>query len=181
MTPSIQSFSTKALRISFSLLVCLLPEPRDTAGAIRHALPLLSTETALVLNGDSYVEADLGVFLAFHRRRGAVASLVAVSIADAARFGRIETDGEGRILRFLEKSDALSSPGKINAGIYLLQRSLVATIPEGRRVSIERETFPSLCGRGLYAWAGEFPFLDIGTPESYALAEEFFRIRSAPK
>ena len=46
--------------------------------------------------------------------------------------------------------------------------------PEQTAVSLERETFPALLGRGLYGCPSETPFLDIGTPASYAAAEEFF-------
>lgn len=58
--------------------------------------------------------------------------------------------------------------GLINAGIYLLEREMAETIPEGRAVSMETEFLPGLIGHGLHAVVGEGPFLDIGTPEAYA-------------
>jgi len=62
----------------------------------------------------------------------------------------------------------------INAGIYLLEREVAETIPEGRVVSLETEVFPRLIGHGLYAVVEEGPFLDVGTPEAYTMAEQFF-------
>jgi NDP-sugar pyrophosphorylase family protein len=148
------------------------PESLGTAGALRHALPLLAAPQVLLLNGDSYVEADLSAFLAFHRRRPTAASLVMANVTDAARYGRLEVAPDGRVLRFREKDSA--GPGWINAGAYLLDRRLVESIPAGRAVSLEREMLPRwLAGAGLAAFPGR-RFLDIGTPESYAEAEAFF-------
>jgi NDP-sugar pyrophosphorylase family protein len=155
------------------------PEPLGTAGALRHALPLLHSSQVLLLNGDSYAEVDLTAFLAFHRRRPTAGSLVLAHVADAARFGRVAADADGRILNFTEKQAA--GPSWINAGVYLLDRHLLATIPVGRPVSLEREMFPRwLVGAGLSGFRGAGRFLDIGTPESYAAAEEFFRTAGQP-
>ncbi|HEY2251690.1 MAG TPA: hypothetical protein VGH74_11540, partial [Planctomycetaceae bacterium] len=68
----------------------------------------------------------------------------------------------------------------INAGIYLIPQELVEQIPAGRTVSIEREMFPAWSQNGkLRGFRGEGEFLDIGTPESYRAAEEFFARRAA--
>jgi NDP-sugar pyrophosphorylase family protein len=80
------------------------------------------------------------------------------------------------VLHFDEKGGA-RGPGWISAGIYLLSRSVVETIPSGRAVSIERETFPAWIGRGLYAYRNQGRFMDIGTPETYTDAERFFHVR----
>jgi NDP-sugar pyrophosphorylase family protein len=77
------------------------------------------------------------------------------------------------VIGFTEKG-AEAGAGWINAGVYLIARSLLQTIPTGRPVSLEQEVFPSWIGQGLYGYAGEGRFWDIGTPESYTNAEEFF-------
>jgi D-glycero-alpha-D-manno-heptose 1-phosphate guanylyltransferase len=149
------------------------PGPLGTAGALRHALPLLAAPQVLLLNGDSYADVDLSAFLAFHRRRPTAASLVMARVTDAARYGRLEVAPDGRVLRFREKGGA--SPGWVNAGVYLLDRRLIESIPAGRAVSLEREMLPRwLTGADLAAFPGG-RFLDIGMPESYAEAEAFFR------
>ena len=65
-------------------------------------------------------------------------------------------------------------PGWINAGVYLLDRRLLETIPANRAVSLEMEVFPAWIGRGLYGHPAGGRFLDIGTPQSFAEAEAFF-------
>jgi len=74
---------------------------------------------------------------------------------------------------FREKDDS-SGPGWINGGIYLIRPPLLQAIPEGRKVSLEKNIFSSWIGRGLYGYCGEGRFLDIGIPESYAAGKQFF-------
>lgn len=156
------------LRIGYS------PEtmPLGTAGALRLALPLLTSDVILVLNGDSYCEADLRLFWDWHQRHQAPASLLTVKCEDAARYGRVSIDERGVVEGFEEKSR--SGPGWVNAGIYLISRALLSALPENQPVSLEREFFPQLVGRGLRGYCTSARFLDIGTPESYRVAEEFF-------
>ncbi len=86
---------------------------------------------------------------------------------------------DDRVERFVEKQEA-GGAGWINAGIYLIPQSLVEQIPAGRPVSIEREMFPAWSQSGkLRGSRGQGEFLDIGTPESYRAAEEFFARRAA--
>ena len=159
--------------------------PLGTAGALRLALPKLfpanpsvagraGVRGVIVLNGDSYCDADLRLFRAFHEHARADASLVLAQVADTSRFGKVETTPQNRLERFLEKQEA-GGAGSINAGIYLIDRELIEEIPEGRPVSIEREMFPQwLRTHALLGFGSIGSFLDIGTPESYQAAEEFF-------
>jgi len=149
------------------------PAPLGTAGALRLALPLLESDPVLVLNGDSYCQADLAAFLDWHQGHAASATLVLTRVADVSRFGSVEIDADGRVLRFQEKA-GVSRPGWINAGIYAVSRPLLLKVPAGTAVSLEREVFPAWIGQGLYGHAQGGRFLDIGTPESYAAAQDFF-------
>ncbi len=146
--------------------------PMGTGGGLRAALPFLREDTVLVLNGDSYAHVDLRVPLAVHRRRRAQATMLLAEVPDTSRYGRVEIEEDGAVERFLEKGE--SGPGLVNAGVYILSRTVIEEIPADRPVSLEREIFPSLVGRGFFAEAGAFPFMDIGTPESYALSSAFF-------
>jgi NDP-sugar pyrophosphorylase family protein len=147
-------------------------EGLGTGGALRAALPLIESDPVLALNGDSYCEADVRTFLAWHQDREACGSLALAHVRDTGRYGRVHVDGNGRILRFEEKER--SDPGWINAGMYLLAVPLIASIPTGRPVSIERELFPAWVGAELYGFPTHGGFIDIGTPESYLQAESFF-------
>ncbi len=148
-------------------------EALGTGGGLRNALPLLRADTLLAMNGDSYAAVDLGLLAALQRRRKAQATMLLAEVEDASRYGRVEIDEDGSVLQFIEKGEP--GPGLINAGVYVLQKSVVAEIPEGRPVSLEREIFPGLIGKRFFGEPGTFAFMDIGTPESYAASSEFFQ------
>jgi len=147
--------------------------PLGTAGALRLALPLFKSDSVLVMNGDSFCEVNLRAFWAWHDDRGADATLLITNISDTKRYGRVIMDANGLILNFDEKNDT-GGPGYINSGIYLIKYRLLQMIPENLNASLEKEMFPAWIGRGLYGYASEGRFLDIGTPEAYAAAEQFF-------
>ena len=145
--------------------------PLGTAGAIRNASHLVEG-AFLVLNGDTYLEADFRQLLAAHRRCRAadpdlLGTIATLRVEDAAAFGTLEFDGQNRILRFREKVTAQA--GRINGGVYVLEPAFLDLIPPGQPVSIERDTFPLLLERGynLRAYRVKGFFVDIGTPEGY--------------
>jgi D-glycero-alpha-D-manno-heptose 1-phosphate guanylyltransferase len=147
--------------------------PLGTGGSLRQALPLARSSTVLCMNGDSWCEADLAHFYRFHNRNGLQASILLTKVPDVRRYGQVEMGEFNRILRFREKS-AESGPGLINSGVYLLERALVAAIPAGRAVSLEREMFPGWVKGGIQGFPSDGRFIDIGTPESYSDADAFF-------
>jgi len=150
--------------------------PLGTGGALRAALPWLQSSTILVANGDSWCQADLAAFHRQHQQIGACGSLLLTKVADASRYGRVDVDPSGWITDFAEKASA-ATQGWINAGIYLLQREVLSVVPPAEATSLERQVFPALIGRGLYGCKTGGRFIDIGTPESFAQAAEFFADR----
>jgi NDP-sugar pyrophosphorylase family protein len=145
------------------------PRPLGTAGALRFARARLRSDPVLVMNGDSFVDADLGAFLAAHRASGARASLLCAEVDDAGRYGRVAAR-DGRIDRFVEKDEGFHGRALINAGVYCLSAALLDEIAAGVAVSLERDVFERLPAGTLAGHAGRFPFIDIGTPESLARA-----------
>ncbi|MBI2822669.1 MAG: nucleotidyltransferase family protein, partial [Acidobacteria bacterium] len=153
--------------------------PAGTGGALSRALPHFNSDPVLVMNGDSYCEVDLADLLAWHQTRGATGTLVLVRAADPERYGSVRVSAEGTIVSFVEKAGGVQG-GWVSAGIYLLSLSLLGTLPSRRPLSLEREVFPSWVGRGLYGYRSPGRFLDIGTPQSYAISQEFF-VKSSGK
>jgi NDP-sugar pyrophosphorylase family protein len=146
--------------------------PLGTGGAVRLAAARVESDPVLVMNGDTLCRADLGQFLDWHAARAAEGSLLLARVDDAARYGLVSTGPAGEVVAFTEKS-ASAGAGWINAGVYLLRRRVIDSIgPEGP-ASLERDVFPAWIGRGLYGCPTGGPFLDIGTPESYAAAAAF--------
>lgn len=159
----------RSLRLSYAVEA----EPLGTGGGIRLAMEQLESETILVLNGDSYCDADLAAYADWFFQNGRVASLLLAEVEDSSRYGQVELDEAGLVTSFVEKG-AGEGPGFINAGIYLLKRSVMEGISAGSAFSMERDVFPGLIGSGLFGYPVEAAFLDIGTPESYAETEVFF-------
>jgi len=143
------------------------PEALGTAGAIRYALPALD-RTFFALNGDSLADLDLTALWQRHRDTGARATLGLYRVEDPSAYGLVELGSDGRVIDFSEKPEpGTVTDGLISAGAYVLDRDVIAPLPEGREVSIEHEVFPELVGNGLYGMALDGYWMDIGTPERF--------------
>lgn len=148
-------------------------EPLDTAGAIRFAAGEAGIdERFLVVNGDILTDLDVTRLIRFHDASGAEATIDLHEVEDPSRYGVVVTDVAGQVEAFIEKPDGDDAPSnKINAGTYVMEPSVLGRIDAGRRVSVERETFPELVEAGtLFALDGGAYWLDAGTPETYLQA-----------
>ena len=148
-------------------------EPLDTAGAIRFAAGEAGIdERFVVVNGDVLTDLDVTRLIRFHDASGAEATIALHTVEDPSRYGVVVTDVAGQVEAFIEKPPADEAPSNaINAGTYVLEPSVLGRIPVGRKVSVERETFPAIVADGsLYALDGNAYWLDAGTPETYLQA-----------
>jgi mannose-1-phosphate guanylyltransferase len=147
-------------------------EPLGTGGAIVNALDALDTDEPFVaLNGDILTDLDLTAMLAMHRDRAAVATIALTHVEDARPYGLVPTEPNGRVRAFLEKPADLV-PGDINAGTYVLDPAGLEGWATDGPISIEREIFPALIGRGapVFGFASGAYWIDLGTPEQYLRA-----------
>jgi mannose-1-phosphate guanylyltransferase len=150
------------------------PEPLDTAGAVRFAALDGGIEhTFVVVNGDVMTDLDLGVLWDFHHERGAEGTIALTPVDDPSRYGVVPIDADGRVEQFVEKPLPGEAPTNwINAGTYVLEPSVLDRIPAGRRVSIERETFPLMVADGsLFALHSDSYWVDAGTPATYLASQ----------
>jgi mannose-1-phosphate guanylyltransferase len=157
---------------SFGLEIGYIQEetPLDTGGAIRNAASGLRggpDDPVVVLNGDVLSGHDLAAQVTAHEKAGAAVTLHLVEVPDPARFGCVPTDADGRVTAFLEKTPHPVT-NRVNAGCYVFTRHVIDQIPPGR-VSVERETFPGLIGRGelVLGHVDTAYWLDVGTPEAF--------------
>ncbi len=145
-------------------------QPLGTAGAVRLAQQYLQeSPDFLVMNGDSFMQMDFHELIRFHRAHRATATLAVRKLEDTGRYGTVHVDAYGKVTGFAEKS-ADSSPGLVNAGVYVFNREVLENIPEGN-ASLEKDVFPQLLGHGLFALEQRGMFIDIGTSEDYAKAQ----------
>ena len=149
-----------------------------TAGALNLAKSYVQNAAQImVMNGDSFLEADFSQLFRLHRERKGLATLAVVPVQDAGRYGTVKIDSTRRVTGFAEKTGA-NAPGLISAGVYVFERTIFDHIPEGP-ASLERNVFPSVLHLGVYAFEQCGLFIDIGTPEDYARAQTLHKQLSA--
>lgn len=146
-------------------------EPLGTGGAIRNALPKILEEEVLVLNADTYFPMDYQGLYRFHQENDGDFSLATRAVEDISRYGAVRRDAAGRILAWNEKfgdGGQKSLAGEINGGIYVMKKSLIAEIPEGKQ-SLEQDCIPKWLSEGKRIFGLPFHgyFMDIGIPEDY--------------
>jgi D-glycero-alpha-D-manno-heptose 1-phosphate guanylyltransferase len=151
-------------------------KPLGTGGGIRLAMEKCKEEEVLVLNGDSFFDADLVALYGLFKKKNAGSVLALRKVEDADRYGAIEKNKEGKIISFREKSEA-EKPGLINAGVYILNTEyFLGNTPAGKPFSIEKDYFAK-CSKHNNIFGQEFQgyFIDIGIPEDYQRAQHEFR------
>ncbi len=149
------------------------PEPLDTGGAISFAAREAGIDdTFFVVNGDVLTDLDVRTLLAFHREHGAEATIHLTPVEDPSSFGVAALEGDGRVLRFVEKPPRDAAPSNmINAGTYVFEPSMIDRVPVGGKVSIERVVFPAVAAeQRLYALCTDDYWIDTGRPEFYRQA-----------
>lgn len=156
---------------SVPLIVSREPRPLGTAGAVKQAAPLLAGSRFVVMNGDSYCPVPLPEMARHHERVGAAVTIAVTPMENAAEYGLVHLGHRAEIVAFSEKP-VEPAAGYVNAGVYVMSRTVLEEIPPGQASSLERELFPSLIGRGLAGYVVDQPVLDIGTPDRLHRARE---------
>ncbi|MFI6771089.1 sugar phosphate nucleotidyltransferase [Streptomyces sp. NPDC050355] len=162
-------------------------EPLGTGGAIRNVAERLHSapgDPVLIFNGDILTGLDIAALVDTHRTCGADVSLHLTRVEDPRAFGLVPTDDTGRVTAFLEKPQTAEEivTDQINAGAYVFNRSVIDTIPAGRPVSVERETFPGLLADGahLQGMVDSTYWLDLGTPQAFVRGSADLVLGRAP-
>ena len=156
------------------------PSPLGTGGAYKFAADELR-ETTVVFNGDILTDANISEIIEFHRQKKAEATIVLTPVENPAAYGLVETGEDDRILQFLEKPQPEQLAGlttkNINAGIYILEPSVLDIIPKNENHSFEYNVFPELLKRQkpFFAYVLQNNYWrDIGNPTSYLDAHRDF-------
>ena len=160
--------------LGIEIVIATEDEPLGTGGAIRHALEHLTSgpdDPVLIFNGDVLSGLDIAGLVASHRSSDSDVTLYLTPVDDPRAYGLVPTDADGRVTQFLEKPQTPEEivTDQINAGCYVFRRSVIDSIPSGRPVSVERETFPGLLASGARVGGvvDRGYWLDLGTPLSF--------------
>jgi len=157
---------------SLQLIYSMEQAPLGTGGALRCALPFVNTDDVLVMNGDSFIDADMGNYIRWYRQKSYNAALLLTLVQNVGRYGRVELRNE--VISCFEEKGVNQGPGLINAGVYLFNKSIIKAIPPQKVFSLEHDLFPKLLPNELYGYCDIGAFIDIGTPDAYSLATAFF-------
>jgi D-glycero-alpha-D-manno-heptose 1-phosphate guanylyltransferase len=171
----IEKFLASRRRDSGLIVSAAEPQPLGTGGAVRFAADIRpASDPLIVANGDSLAILDLAAVWPMLVPPDVDGLIISVAVDDTSRYGSLQIGPDDRLVGFCEKQ---SGRGYVNAGVYVLKRRMLTMFPDRSPLSMETEVFPTLLQAG-----AEFrvvrtaaPFLDIGTPASLALAEEFIR------
>lgn len=166
-------------RWGMSIQYAIEEVPLGTGGAIRNAAQLLkNNESVVILNGDVFSSHNLREQIRQHEFNNADVTLHLTLVEDARAFGCVPTDTQGRVTAFLEKMDNPVT-NQINAGCYVFNPRVIASIPHNTVVSVERESFPQLVKQGaaIYGYCETAYWLDIGTPNALLKASRDIVLR----
>jgi len=146
--------------------------PLGTGGALAQVADEITTDCALVMNGDSYAAVDLSRLVQTHRESGASATVVVIA-ETRSDAGSVLVAEDGRVRAFAEKSDVLKTRYQ-STGIYMFNKTLCSEIPRSGNISLEEQLFPQWLAQGKRVQAFVFSgdCVDIGTPERYLEAQD---------
>ena len=152
-----------------------------TAGGPRHALPLLGAGRFFIVNGDTLTDLDLGALLEAHERAGALVTLALVPNPAPARYGGVEIDDRGRVVRFVRARGA-GTGAHLFVGVQVVEASVFAGLPDNVPAESVGQLYPTLLAERPGSIRGavcDASFLDIGTPDDYLEASLLLRERES--
>jgi mannose-1-phosphate guanylyltransferase len=143
-----------------------------TAGTLLANLDFFAAEDGLLVHADNWCLTEFRQFVAAHERRApaCVMTMMVFRSADPSSCGIVETDSAGVVRGFHEK--VANPPGNLaNGAVYLLSAEFLQLMrTEFSGVSdFSTQVLPYFVGR-IQVYETTAPFLDIGTPASYAQA-----------
>ncbi|AEI39346.1 sugar phosphate nucleotidyltransferase [Paenibacillus mucilaginosus] len=143
--------------------------PLGTAGSVKNAQEFLD-EPFVVISGDALTDFDLSAAVAFHKEKGALATLVLTPVEHPLEYGVVMAGEDGRVVRFLEKpgwGEVFSDT--VNTGIYILEPEVLDRFEAGIEYDFSNQLFPSLLSEGLplYAYVADGYWSDIGSLQQY--------------
>lgn len=149
-------------------------QPLGTAGSVKNAGQSL-TGTFVVMSGDALTDIDLSAAIAFHKKKGSLATLILTRATNPLNYGVVLTAKDGRITQFLEKptwSQVFSDT--VNTGIYVLEPEVLDLVPPRQKVDFSQDVFPELLRRGapLYGYVAAGYWSDVGNLEVYRQAQK---------
>jgi len=141
-----------------------------TGGGVRAMATARPRGTCVAVNAKIVTDLELGAAIEFHRRSGALATMVLKPDPEAERWGAVGVDEAGSLTRLLSLRRAGRGATRdcIFTGIQVLEPELIEAIPEGP-CCIIRTAYTALFERGapLAGFVHEGYFQEHSTPARY--------------
>ena len=146
--------------------------PLGTAGSVKNTGDF-PNRPFVVISGDALTDINLEKAIAFHKRKGSVATLVLKRVDVPLEYGVVVTDDSNSIVRFLEKpnwGEVFSDT--VNTGIYILEPQVLDTFEAGRKFDFSRDLFPMLLKdrQPMFGYISDEYWCDIGNSDTYLQA-----------
>ena len=151
------------------------PQLLGTAGTLNANRQFFDNQDGILLHADNYCEANIKQLISAHINRPSNCDLTMLAFRAPTPHtcGILEVDDRNILKQMYEKSH--NDHGNLaNAAFYILSKKLIAEL--GDETDFSNEVIPKYFGRALVVETSE-TFIDIGTPETYALAQQVAKIR----
>lgn len=158
----------------FQISYVVEDSPLGTGGAIKLAFDKVETDKAFIFNGDTFFDVDTPLLAEFHKEKNAMISLALKPMTDFDRYGSVDLNEEGRIIRFNEKQHC--TKGLINGGVYVINKNLFSTLSLPEKFSFEKDVMEKhINDIPFYGCVQDGYFIDIGIPSDFAKANQDFK------
>ncbi len=159
-------------RYADSIYTIYESELLGTAGTLLKNIGFYENDDGMLIHADNYCLANFNEFISAHQRRPAncLMTMMTFKTATPSSCGIVELDENNIVVGFYEKVE--SPPGNLaNGAIYILSAELLNLVKTEHASAKEfsTEILPHYLGR-IYTYHTDKTFMDIGTPEAYALA-----------
>ncbi|MFM8453329.1 MAG: NDP-sugar synthase, partial [Acidimicrobiaceae bacterium] len=151
------------------------PQLLGTAGTLNENRQFFENPDGILLHADNYCEADIKQLISAHTNRPSKCDLTMLAFRTQTPHtcGILEVDEQNILKQMYEKSH--DDHGNLaNAAFYILSKKLIAEL--GNETDFSNGVIPKYFGRALVVETSEI-FIDIGTPETYALAQKVAKNR----
>lgn len=153
----------------FNIQFSIETVPLGTGGAIKKAISHVESDDVLVMNGDTFAEFNLSDLRRLHEENVADITFLITEVPEVGRYSSVHVDSATQRVMQISKKASERGAGLINAGCYLLKKRIFDSVPDAQTLSFEDQILPSLLSSA-YALTTRGKFIDIGTPESYSMA-----------
>lgn len=167
--------------LGMSIVYSYEDEPLGTGGAMKLVEDRLD-DVFVAANGDVFASIDVAAEISEHMESGASVTISLTPVENPCEFGIARVMDDGRITEFKEKpkpEEVFSN--LINAGVYVINRSVLDYVPKGEFFDFSKDLVPRLMADGYRVQGYQVSgiWMDVGRPHdllgaNLAVAESEF-------